>query len=119
MNGGEAGGARLLSLARREIEEQMLPQLSGDARYRARLVLNALALAEAELRQGGRQGAEARERLSGLLAFETKADGSAPDDLERSIQEQIRQGARDGDVALHEALLAVTEARLRALDAGP
>ncbi len=115
MNGGEADGARLLSLARREIEEQVLPLLSGDARYSARLVLNALTLAEAELRHDHRAEAETGRRLSELSTFEAKADGSEPQDIERQIQSEIRQGLRDGDAALHEALLAITEGRLKAL----
>ncbi|HIP76913.1 MAG TPA: hypothetical protein EYH07_00400 [Kiloniellaceae bacterium] len=115
MNGGEADGARLLSLARREIEEQILPLLSGDARYSARLVLNALTLAEAELRHDGRPDAGGGRRLSELSAFETKADGSERQGVERQIQSEIRQGLRDGDAALHKALLAITEGRLKAL----
>ena len=115
MHGGEADGAHLLSLARREIEEQILPLLSGDARYSARLVLNALTLAEAELRHDGRAEAETGRRLSELSAFEAKAEGSGFRGFERQIQSEIRQGLRDGDGALHEALLAITEARLKAL----
>lgn len=115
MNGGEADGARLLSLARREIEEQVLPLLSGDARYSARLVLNALTLAEAELRQDLRAEAETGRRLLELLAFEAKAEGSEFRGVERQIQSEIRQGLRDGDAALHEALLAITTGRLKAL----
>ena len=115
MNGGEADGAHLLSLARREIEEQVLPQLSGDARYSARLVLNALTLAEAELRQDLRAEAETGRRLSELSAFEAKAEGSELRGVEQQIQSEIRQGQRDGDSALHDALLAITEGRLKAL----
>ena len=115
MTGGEADGARLLSLARREIEEQVLPLLSGDARYSARLVLNALTLAEAELRHDGQPDGEAGRRLSELSTFEAKAEGSESKGIERQIQSEIRQGLRDGDAALHDALLAITKGRLKAL----
>ena len=43
--GGEADGLRLLRLARRELLDNVLPTLEGDARYRARLIANAMKIA--------------------------------------------------------------------------
>ena len=50
--GGEPDGVRLLTLARRELLDNLLPLLEGDVRYRARLIANAMKIAACELQSG-------------------------------------------------------------------
>lgn len=88
--GGESGGARLLELARRELEE-LLPQLSGHQRYRLRLVINAMKIAAHE--------------LDGQAA-----DATSPVDVPGTVA-ALRAGRLDGRPELHALLLRLNEER--------
>ncbi|MGD1876160.1 MAG: DUF6285 domain-containing protein [Kiloniellaceae bacterium] len=105
--GGEPGGARLLALARRELLEVLLPQLDGDARYRARLIANAMKIAAEELEAGAPLDGEA-ERL--LRGFTGKAAGSAAA-LQVEIAAALRGGKLDGNSDLFDLLTRLTSAR--------
>jgi Domain of unknown function (DUF6285) len=90
MSGGEADGARLLRLARQELLEQILPEVSGEARYRVRLVANAMKIAIEELESGGEPPAEVLEGLAALAGD----GGAAPPEQLRSA---LRAGEMDGN----------------------
>lgn len=114
MRGGEPDAQRLLQLAVQEISEAVLPDLSGDARYRLRLVLNAIKTATAELRDGPGLEAVRRSQLTALLALSepTKAAELVdPEALEQYFQAALRRGDHDGDPALYESLVIIAEAR--------
>lgn len=114
MKAGEVDAERLVQLAVQEIANEILPELSGNARYRTRLVLNALKIAGAELRDGG--GLEAIKRAQYTdLRQSSSAEGQGYDktlaSVEKALQSSLRSGASDGDAALHRSLLIIAEAR--------
>ena len=119
MKGGEVDAKRLIHLAVKEITDEILPEISGDARYRARLVLNALKVAGAELRDGGGLEALKRAEYANLLPA-LPADRQDPAALlaliEKDLQAALRAGERDGDAALYQSLLIVAEARRGLVD---
>ena len=100
--GGEPDAARLLDLARAELLNEILPNLEGDARYRVRLIANALKIAAHELAAGA---ADQAETARDLAAF-------APD---TALRDALRAGALDGDPDLHALLVRLTERRRAAL----
>ena len=104
MSNGQPDGARLLGLAREELLNDILPQLDGNARYRARLIANALKIAALELAQGSDPGDAAAPAL---------ADAGLPSGT--SLRDALRQGGLDGDERLYEILVAQTTARRRLL----
>jgi hypothetical protein len=117
--GGEPGGARLLELARRELLEDLLPQLQGDGRYRARLVANAMRIAAREL-DGGPAGRPAgTHRLRGLAAaalqggVDLAALGEA--ELAAALCAALRSGRLDGQRELYDLLVMLTDKRREAI----
>jgi len=113
--GGEPNGARLLELARRELLE-LMPVLEGEARYRARLIANAMKIARHDLAAGPADTAATMEELRRFAAdtlaepATTEASASAG-----TLSRAVRAGHLDGDEALHALLVRVTERRRAAL----
>jgi hypothetical protein len=103
--GGEADAARLLELARRELLEGLVPALGGDARYRARLVANALKIAAAGLREAAGEETGEVAAARGLEAF---AAGKLAGE---GLSAAIRAGRLDGDPELYDLLVRLTEGR--------
>lgn len=116
--GGEPGGARLLALARRELLDVLLPQLQGEARYRARLIANALRLAAAELDGEPLERLEALQRLQGLATAVggTEVSALSGRELEVALAAALRGGRLDGHQAFYQLLCELTEMRRRPLD---
>jgi len=110
--GGEPAAQRLLELARRELLESLLPQLQGDARYRARLIANAMKIAAREAEAGAAMDAESRRSLQEIAG---RSDAGLEPLSEASLQallvEAIRAGGLDGDAALFEVLSRLTDQR--------
>lgn len=117
--GGEPGAARLLALARRELLESLLPQLQGEARYRARLIANAMKLAVAELEGASVEAVETAHRLRGLAAavLPGGTDLAAMSDHEMAVAltAALRGGRLDGQPEVYVLLAALTEERRRRL----
>ena len=116
--GGEADARRLLELARRELLENLLPQLDGAARYRARLIANALKIAAGDVETGAAMDAAARAGLlavAGSLAGGAAAGSDTDTALEAALAAAIRAGRLDGDAALFQALSRLTEGRRAAI----
>jgi hypothetical protein len=115
MSGGEADGVRLLALARRELLETLLPQLDGDARYRARLIANAMKIAAGELEPGATPADETMQRLCAFvetaLAGAAAPQGEDPQAVLRAIGAALRAGELDGDSKLYDLLGEVTARR--------
>jgi len=103
--GGEPDARRLLELARREVLETLLPQLDGEARYRARLVANALKIASRDA-EAALATAE-RDEIDRALHAAAGGAGPLPGDLTGAI----RSGRLDGDAAFFEALSRLTDLR--------
>lgn len=110
MRDRDADIARLLALADREITESVMPQLTGDARYRIRLVINALKLAGASIADAGELGNLRLTQLRGIMPAETTLDLDA---IEARLQTSLRAGDLDADEALYQALVIIAEARER------
>ncbi|MFG1398011.1 DUF6285 domain-containing protein [Roseixanthobacter pseudopolyaromaticivorans] len=87
-------GADLLAIARKTLQEEIAPQLSGDQRYQAAMVANACAIAGREMATE----AVAREAEAACL---DAAQAPSP----AALCAAIRAGARDADPHLHAALL--------------
>jgi hypothetical protein len=83
--------ADLLAIARETLLAEILPHLSGDARFKALMVANAMAIA------GRAAQYEPVANLSGAAG----------------IVAAIRAGTHDGDADLALSLLAHTQARCR------
>ncbi len=122
VTGGEPDAERLLQLAIQEVAEEILPEIAGDARYRARLVLNALKISLAELRDRGRLQDLKREQLAPLRTpsgNQEAAQAVLCELFEREMKDAIRAGRYDGDAALHRALMVIVEDRCRLAGQGP
>jgi len=119
MSGGEADGVRLLRLARRELLEQVLPELSGEALYRARLIAKAMKIAAQELQTGPGQGAETTQQLATFAQARAGLAGTAvrqgEADPQETLRRALRAGTLDGDSALYELLCGLSEQRRRIL----
>ena len=83
--------AALLDIARATLADEVAPALSGDARFKARMIANALSIAARALRA---------------------EPGPTPPDP-HALVAAIRAGAHDGDAALRATLLAEATARCR------
>ena len=115
MKGGEVGAERLIQLAAREIEQEILPAVSGAARYRLRLVLNALKIAGRELGRGDAVDAAKKAQLAASLS-ESSSVEAGEEDLaagEKALRDAIRGGGHDGDSTLYRSLLRIAEERSR------
>jgi hypothetical protein len=117
--GGEPGGARLLELARRELLEDLLPQLQGEGRYRARLVANAMKIAARELNGGPAGRTAGTHRLRGLAAaalpggVDLAALGEA--EVAVALCAALRSGRLDGQRELYDLLVTLTGERREAI----
>lgn len=112
---GEPTGARLLELARRELLEDLLPQLQGEARYRARLVANAMKIAGQELEGGPAERAETAYRLRGLAAAAlpggVDVTAMADSEIAATLCAALRAGRLDGQRELYDLLVRLTGER--------
>ena len=81
----------LLDIARQTLLADIVPTLSGDARFKALMVANAIAIATREVQYGA---------------------VSQPDNAV-ALATGIRAGRHDGDADLAQRLLALAEARCK------
>jgi hypothetical protein len=122
----EVTGSALLDAAQRALVESIVPPLSGDKRYLAQMIGNAMRIVAREIAQG-----ELLSRTEAALFEFGSATVDAPERASDLIF-QIRAGRYDADVRLHAALwanavvrvsiskpsaLARTERRLAGLEA--
>jgi hypothetical protein len=112
MSTGEPDGVRLLELARRELLDNVLPELSGDSRYRARLIANAMKVAARELAVGQGLEGESAEELAAFAQGAPLADGGASAArTAAAIRLALRAGHLDGDPALYDLIGRITRRR--------
>ncbi|MGU3468462.1 DUF6285 domain-containing protein [Methylobacterium sp. C33D] len=88
-------GAALLAVARQSLLDEVAPALSGRQRYVLLMAANAMGVVMREIAQAG-AAAGAWERALGAA--------TSPAELVAAI----RAGRRDGDAALHAALVETT-----------
>jgi hypothetical protein len=114
-------GAALLRLARVVLTEELLAELPESARYRARMVANAMAIAVRETHEGIRVQETERNKLAALYdEAPTPADRVDAETLDEALTRlnwwlaaEIRAGRRDGDEIVHGLLQESARARLR------
>ena len=108
MSGGQPDGVRLLELARSELLQVLLPELSGDASYRARLIANAMKIAACELAAGQASGAERSDGIAefaGSVLGQARTPGEGAEVAEIAIRDALRTGTLDANAALYELLV--------------
>ena len=114
MSGGQPDGVRLLELARSELLQVLLPELNGDASYRARLIANAMKIAAGELAAGQVSGAERSDEIAEFaqsVLGQARAPGEGAEAAESVIRDALRSGALDGDAALYGLLVKYARRR--------
>ncbi|MEX5340951.1 DUF6285 domain-containing protein [Pseudomonas sp. I2] len=102
---------QLLDIARQTLLEHVLPALSGDLRYQALMIANAMAIAAREGRLEAQVSTQEQARLSAL------SDGPQRPlpDVRRTLARDIREGRHDAPEGRHvllETLHQVTRSRL-------
>ncbi|WP_426756187.1 DUF6285 domain-containing protein [Myxococcus sp. Y35] len=101
-------GAELLAIAREVLHKELLPVLPADKAYSARMIANAMGIAERQLRSGGGPQEEERRALSALLGR-----GGELSALTREFAARIRQGMFDDSVEARRLLWESTVQRVR------
>ncbi len=91
--------------ARRVLREELMPKLGGDARFRAAMVANVMAIAARQLQQGASLAAADAARLRAFL-------GATGGDPAAELCARIRTGDYDDDDDLTTMLQARTTDRL-------
>ncbi|QXH54531.1 DUF6285 domain-containing protein [Pseudomonas maumuensis] len=107
----QPNAAQLLDIARQTLLEQVLPALSGELRYPALMIANAMAVAARESRLQGELDAQEHARLGALL----EAPPATLAGTRQQLAQAIREGSYDAPQArrtLVEALRQTTLARL-------
>lgn len=96
---GETTGSALLAIALATLERDIAPELSGDARFKARMVASALGMAMRERERGAALAAA----LAEAQTYATEALGEAVTDGP-ALCRALRAGRLNGDPAMHQAL---------------
>ncbi|GAB4392724.1 MAG: hypothetical protein Tsb0032_09440 [Kiloniellaceae bacterium] len=109
--GGEPNGARLLTLARAELLRELLPLLEGEARYRAKLIANAMKIAAREMERGEELDKRSGEDIAAFAARAGLEPRQGAAEAAGAIRNALRKGQLDGDSALHDLLCSLTQRR--------
>ena len=121
MTHSQQESARLLKLARAALAEEIVPALPEDARYGARMVANAMAIAAREMIDGEDTARAERTALAELYEEPPPPPGRTDaETLDEALTRlnwwlvaEIRAGRRDGDARVHAILRQAARARLR------
>lgn len=110
-------GDDLLACARNVLKKDVLPALRAEPRHALLMAMNAMSIAERQLRNGDRPE---QEELAELRALFDDA-GVSMGDAQRRLARAIREGAGDPGEARREALLAQLRAagRRRLAESNP
>ncbi|MHA1600935.1 MAG: DUF6285 domain-containing protein [Alphaproteobacteria bacterium] len=114
-------GVALLNLARAVLTEELLAELPKAARYRARMIGNAMAIAAREISDGGCIQEAERKALAALYdEAPTPAERADTEPVDEALSRlnwwlvaEIRAGRRDGDTRVHTLLRDSAIGRLR------
>jgi hypothetical protein len=115
------GAADLLRMAQQALQDNVLGKLEGEAKYHALMALRAIAIAEAELREGAAADTAELKRIQAL--YDEPANESSMGDLaaaRRRLAADIRARrfapGTPREVRLLDALTSTTATRLRAVN---
>ncbi|RKI45160.1 hypothetical protein D7Y27_11215 [Corallococcus sp. AB004] len=101
-------GAALLAIAREVLLRELLPGLPEDKVYAARMIANAMGIAERQLRAGD----EPQQEERGALVLLLQREGGLAE-LNHELAARIRQGGFDGNREAWSLLWDSTLQRVR------
>jgi len=101
-------GADLLVEARRELMEEVFPDINSEHRYKVLMVLRAMELAERELHSDRDIENKLIEQLQQMVAT-----GKSEDSLFDILERQLRDGRLDASEKLYEILQLIVAFKLK------
>jgi hypothetical protein len=110
------GAADLLKMAEQNLQDHVLPRLEGEAKYHALMALRAIAIAEAELKEGPAADAAELKRIQALYDEPVGDLAAARRRLAADIRARRFEPGTPREVRLLDALTATTATRLRAVN---
>jgi hypothetical protein len=115
------GAADLLKMAQQALQDHVTSKLEGEAKYHTLMALRAIAIAEAELKEGAAADAAELKRIQAL--YDEPSNESSRGDLaaaRKRLASDIRARrfapGTPREVRLLDALTATTATRLRAVN---
>lgn len=108
-------GADLLAVARRSLLDEVAPALTGQPRYVALMVANAIGIASRELAEADRFARAQRA----VLAKSAGDDGGSAETAIAGLVKSLRTGRHDADGALYGALRESVEIAAAIWKPGP
>jgi len=111
------GAADLLKMAQQALQDHVFGKLEGEAKFAALMAVRAVAIAEAELRDGATADRAELRAIQGLYAEPIGDDlVAARKRLAADIRARRFASGTPRDVRLLDALTAATAIRLRAVN---
>lgn len=110
------GAADLLRMAQQELQDHVLGKLEGEAKYHALMAMRAIAIAEAELKDGAAADAAELKRIQALYDEPIGDLAAARRRLAADIRARRFEPGTPRDVRLLDTLTATTATRLRAVN---
>lgn len=110
------GAADLLKMAQQALQDHVTSKLEGEARYHALMALRAIAIAEAELKEGAAADAAELKRIQALYEEPLGELSAARRRLAADIRARRFDPGTPREVRLLDALTATTATRLRAVN---
>jgi hypothetical protein len=110
------GAADLLKMAQQELQDHVLGKLEGEAKYHALMAMRAIAIAEAELKDGSDADAAELKRIQALYDEPIGDLAAARLRLAADIRARRFEPGTPREVRLLDALTATTATRLRAVN---
>ena len=110
------GAADLLKMAEQELQDHVLSKLEGAAKYHALMALRAIAIAEAELKEGPAADAAELKRIQALYDEPIGDLDAARRRLAADIRARRFAPGTPREARLLDALTATTATQLRAVN---
>ena len=110
------GAAELLKMAQQALHDHVLGKLEGEARYHALMAARAMAIAEAELKDGAAADAAELKRIQALFDEPLGDLAAARKRLAAEIRARRFESGTPREVRLLDALTSTTATRLRAVN---
>jgi len=110
------GAADLLKMAQQALQDNVLGKLEGEPKYHALMAMRAIAIAEAELKEGAAADAAELKRIQALYDEPVGDLTAARRRLAADIRARRFEPGTPREVRLLDALTATTATRLRAVN---
>ncbi|WP_166266698.1 DUF6285 domain-containing protein [Marinobacter caseinilyticus] len=102
--------AELLTIARQELLDTVLPEVDESLKYQILMIANAMKIANRELTDDHSTDHEAQSALDQF--YQTHAPQRAEAACEQQLADDLRQRRFDDDDSVHRLLLTLTEHKL-------